>query len=64
MTFLAFLAVAALFLSAVSLLVIGGVVFALLLFFPLFVLALVGVLAGLDDRAVRQRNPSMNPRGW
>ena len=64
MTFLAFLAVAALFLSAVSLLVIGGVVFALFLFFPLFLLALVGVLSGVEDRTVRQHNPSMNPREW
>jgi hypothetical protein len=47
-----------------SLLVIGGVVFALFLFGPLFLLALVGVLAGLEDRAVRQHNPSMNPREW
>jgi hypothetical protein len=59
-----FLAVAALFLAVAALPVVGGVVFALLLFFPLFALALVGVLAGLDDRTVRQHNPSMDGRKW
>ena len=37
---------------------------ALLLFFPLFLLALVAVLSGLEDRTVRQYNPSMNSRRW
>jgi hypothetical protein len=59
-----FLAVAALSLTVAALPVVGGVVFALLLFFPLFALALVGVLAGLDDRTVRQHNPSMDGRKW
>ena len=27
-------------------------------------LALVAVLGGVSDRAVRQHNPAMNPRGW
>jgi hypothetical protein len=57
-------AVVSLFVTFASLLVIGGVVFALFLFLPLSLLALVGVLAGLEDRAVRQHNPSMNPREW
>jgi hypothetical protein len=58
------LAVGALFLAVASLLVIGGVVFALFLFFPLFFLALVGVLAGVGDRTVQQRNPSMDATRW
>jgi len=58
------LAVAALFLAAGSLLVVGGVAFALLLFFPLFLLALVGVLAGIENHTVRQHDPSMDARGW
>ena len=54
-----FEAVVALVLSASSLLVIGvGALFALLLFFPLCVLALFGVLTTLEDRTVRQHNPS------
>jgi hypothetical protein len=56
--------VAALFLTAASLVVVGGAAFALLVFFPLFLLALVGVLAGLEDRSVRQRSPSLNPWRW
>jgi hypothetical protein len=58
------LAVAALFLAVVSLMVVGGVVFAAFLFFPLFLLALVGVLAGLQDRTVRQHDPTPDARGW
>jgi hypothetical protein len=57
-------AVVSLFVTFASLLVIGGVVFALFLFLPLSLLALVGVLTGLEDRAVRQHNPSMSPREW
>jgi len=53
-----------LILTAGSLLVIGGAILALFLFFPLFLLALVGVLAGLDDRTVRQADPSMNATAW
>jgi hypothetical protein len=55
-------AVISLLLTAASLMVIGGVVFALLLFFPLF--ALLGVFAGLEDRTVRQHNPSMDGTKW
>jgi Sec-independent protein secretion pathway component TatC len=53
-----------LFLTAASLLVVGGAVFALFLFFPLFLLGLLGVMAGLEDRTVQQHNPSMNGREW
>ena len=63
-TLISLVAVVSLFLTVASLLVIGGVLFALLLFFPLFLLALAGVLAGLEDREVRQHNPSLNPSGW
>jgi hypothetical protein len=42
--------------------VIGGVVFAAVLF-GLFLLALVSVLAGVDRR-VRQHDPPLDPRGW
>jgi hypothetical protein len=58
-------AVVALVLSASSLLVIGvGALFALLLFFPLSVLALLGVLTSLEDRTVRQHTPSTDPTRW
>jgi Sec-independent protein secretion pathway component TatC len=53
-----------LFLTAASLLVVGGAVFALFLFFPLFLLGLLGVMAGLEDRTVRQHDPSMSRREW
>jgi hypothetical protein len=58
------IAAASLFLTVGSLLVIGGAAFALILFFPLFVLALVVVLAALEDTTVREHNPSMSPSGW
>jgi Sec-independent protein secretion pathway component TatC len=57
-------AIGSLFLTVASLLVLPGVAFALFVFFPLFLLALVGVLAGLEDNNVRQRNPSMDASGW
>jgi hypothetical protein len=63
-TLMAVFAVVALFLTVGSLLVIGGVVFALFLFFPLFLGALVGVLAGLEDHTVKQHNPSMDGTRW
>jgi Putative Actinobacterial Holin-X, holin superfamily III len=59
-----FFALAGLTLGAASLLVIGGVVLALFLFFPLFLLGLVGVLAGLEDHTVQQHNPSMDGTKW
>ncbi len=63
-TLSALVAVVCLFLTAASLMVVGGAAFALLLFFPLFLLALLGVMAGLEDRTVQQHNPSMNGREW
>ena len=30
----------------------------------LFLLALVGVLSGLEDHTVRQHDPAMDPTGW
>ena len=58
------LTVTTLFRAAASLLVLGGALFALFLFFPLFLLGLLGVFAGLEERTVRQRNPSMDARRW
>ena len=58
------LAVSALFLAVASLLVIGGAVFAVFLFVPLFLLGLLGVLARFADRSVRQRDPSIDATGW
>jgi hypothetical protein len=57
-------AVFALFLSITFPLVLGGLIFALLLFFPLFLLALASVVDTVEDRSVRQKNPTMDPRGW
>jgi hypothetical protein len=58
-----YLAVPALFLSVAALPLIGGVVFAACLF-GLFLLALVGVLGGLEDRTVRQHDPVLDPKRW
>ena len=58
------LAIASLALTAASLLIIAGVLLALLLFFPLFLLGLVGVLAGLEDQTVQQHNPTMDGTRW
>jgi len=43
--------------------VIGGILFAVVLL-VLFLGALVGVLAEVEDRTVPQRNPVLDPRGW
>jgi hypothetical protein len=59
-----FVAVVSLALTVASLLVIGGAVFALFRFWPLFLLALIAVLAGLKARTVRQHNPPLNLRRW
>jgi hypothetical protein len=56
-------AVISLILTVAFMPVVGGVLFAMV-FFGLFLLALVGVLGGLGNRTVRQHNPSMNPREW
>jgi hypothetical protein len=63
-TLSALVAVAALVLTVATLPIIGGVILALFLFFPLFVLALVAVMAGLENRTVRHHTPSMNPTAW
>jgi predicted ABC-type exoprotein transport system permease subunit len=60
----ALVAVSALFLSIAFPLILGGVIFALFLFLPLFLLALVGVLNTFEERTVRQHDPSVDPRGW
>jgi len=57
-------AVVSLSLTVGSLIVVGGALFALLLFFPLCVLALLGMFAGVENRTVEQHNPSMNPTRW
>ncbi len=59
-----FVALTALFLTVASLLVIGGAALALFLFFPLFLLALLGIVVRVGDRTVEQRTPSMDPTGW
>ena len=56
-------AVGSLFAAVALLPVIGDVVFAVFLF-GLFLLALVGVLSGVEDRTVRQHNPEMDPTSW
>jgi hypothetical protein len=61
---MASLAVAALALTVASLAVIGGALIALLLFFPIFVLALVAVLAALEDHTVQQHKPTMDGTSW
>jgi hypothetical protein len=58
-----YVAVAALLLTVATLPVWGGVLFALFLF-GLFLLAVVGVLGGLEDRSVRQRDVVLEPRRW
>ena len=57
-------AIGALLLTAASLPIVGGVLFALFLFFPLFLLGLVAVLAGLEDRTVREHSNSMSATSW
>ena len=57
-------AVVALLFTVAAFPIVGGVLFALFLFFPLFALALVAVIAGLEDQTVRHHTPSMNPTAW
>lgn len=59
-----FVAITSLFQAVALFMIVGGAIFALVLFFPLFLLALVGVLTGLKDRTVHQHNPSMDPSAW
>jgi hypothetical protein len=51
-------------LGAVVLAPVYGAALFMLLLFGLFLLALVGVLSGVDDRTVRQHDPSMSATGW
>ena len=57
------IAVVALFGAAALTPVLGGVILGFVLL-AVFLLALFGVMDGLEDRTVRQRNPSMDPTGW
>ena len=55
--------VGSLFLAAALVPVVGGILFAMFLF-GAFLLGLVGVLGGLEDRSVRQHEPSMDGSRW
>lgn len=57
------IAVGALFGALALTPVLGGVILGFVLL-AVFLLALFGVMAGLEDRTVRQRNPSMDPTAW
>lgn len=57
-----FVAVASLFEAVALVPVIGGDLFVLFLF-GLSLLAL-GIRGGLEDRAVRQHDPAMDPKKW
>jgi hypothetical protein len=63
-TLSALLAVGSLLLTAAMFPIVGAVVFALFLFFPAFLLGLVGVLATLEDQTVEQHSPAMDATGW
>lgn len=56
-------AIAALFGAAALVPIYGAVLFAFFLF-GLFLLALVGVIGGQEDRSVRQHDAVTDPRGW
>ena len=58
-----FVAAAALLLTVATLPIMGAVMFALLAF-GLFLLALVGVLSGLEDRTVRPRDVVLDGTRW
>ena len=61
--FSAFVAVASLFLTVALLPVPGGVLFAMFTF-GMFLLAMGGVFAGLEDRTVSRRDVSVDPTRW
>jgi len=44
--------------------VFGGAALSAFVPFGSFVLGLVGVIGGLEDRSVRQNEPAMDPRRW
>ena len=56
-------AVGSLFLAVALVPVIGAALLVLLLF-GLFVLALVGVFSGLEDRTARDHDTMLDPAGW
>ena len=56
-------AIVSLILTVALVPVMGAVLFAVVLF-AVFILALVGVLAGLEDRTVRQHDPAIDPGRW
>ena len=56
-------AVGSLFLAVAFIPVIGATLIVLLLF-GAFLLALVGVFSGVDDRTVRQHDPVLDGRRW
>lgn len=58
-----FVAVGSLFLAVAFVPVIGAALIVLLLF-GVFLLALVGVFSGMDDRTVRQHDPVLDGRRW
>jgi hypothetical protein len=60
---LGIVAVGSLFATVAALMVIGGAVFAVLLF-GAFLFALVGLLAGSANRTVRQHNPRLDGKRW
>lgn len=59
----AVLSVVLLFLLVATLPVMGAVLFAPFLL-GAFLLALAGVLRGLQDRTVRQHDAVLDPKGW
>ena len=61
--FSAFVAVASLLLTVALLPVPGGVLFAMFTF-GMFLLALGGVFAGLEDHTVSTRDVSVDPTRW
>jgi hypothetical protein len=62
-TFSASVALGSLFLGIALVPAVGAAVFTMVLF-GLFFLALVGVVASVEDKTVRQRSPSMNATKW
>jgi uncharacterized membrane protein HdeD (DUF308 family) len=56
-------AVVSLLLAVAFVPLVGAALF-VIVFFGLFLLAMVGVFSGVENRAVRQQNPSMNPKRW
>jgi hypothetical protein len=61
--FSSIVAVGSLFLAVALVPVIGAALLVLLLF-GLFLLALVGVFSGLEDRTVRDHDTMLDPAGW